>query len=72
MSQRDLAKKVKREVSFVWRIETGRRRLDVVEFYWVCKALGRNAADVYRELVREIAAGQRQELNSAKKSSRSS
>ena len=54
MTQRDLAKEVKREVSFVWRIETGKRRLDVVEFYWVCKALGRNAADVYREIIQSI------------------
>lgn len=55
MTQRDLAKKLKREHSFVWRIETGGRRLDVVEFYWVCTALGRNAAIVYRELIREMA-----------------
>lgn len=56
MTQRDLAKALKREHSFVWRIETGGRRLDVVEFYWVCKALGRNAAVVYQELIREITA----------------
>ena len=54
MTQRDLAKALKREHSFVWRIETGGRRLDVVEFYWVCKALGRNAAVVYRDLIREM------------------
>jgi transcriptional regulator with XRE-family HTH domain len=56
MTQRDLAKKVKREVSFVWRIETGKRRLDMVEFYWVCNALGKNAADVYGEIIKEITA----------------
>ena len=54
MTQRDLAKALKREHSFVWRIETGRRRLDVVEFYWVCSALGRNAAVIYRDLIQEI------------------
>lgn len=55
MTQRDLAKILDRENSFVWRIETGRRRLDVVEFYWVCKALRQNAVDVYREIFEEIA-----------------
>lgn len=56
LTQRDLAKKLGREHSFVWRAETGKRRLDVVEFYWVCRALGQNAATVYRELSREFTA----------------
>ena len=55
-TQRDLARLLGREHSFVWRIETGKRRLDVVEFYWVCKALGRNAAEVYCELFQTITA----------------
>lgn len=59
MTQRQLARKMKREVSFVWRIETGKRRLDVVEFYWVCTALGRNAADVYQEIIQAITAKKR-------------
>lgn len=33
LTQRDLAKKLGREHSFVWRIEAGERRLDVIEFY---------------------------------------
>jgi transcriptional regulator with XRE-family HTH domain len=56
MTQRDLAKVLERENSFVSRIETGKRRLDVVEFYWVCKALGKNAAVVYRGIIQEITA----------------
>jgi transcriptional regulator with XRE-family HTH domain len=54
MTQRDLAKILDRENSFVWRIETGKRRLDVVEFYWVCRALRKNAVDVYREIFEAI------------------
>ena len=50
MTQRDLAKKVKREQTFVWRIECGERRLDVVEFFWVCKALGVDAKKMYGRL----------------------
>jgi hypothetical protein len=41
---------LEREQSFVWRIEHGERRLDVVEFFWVCEALGQDAKAVYDEL----------------------
>ncbi len=51
MTQRDLAQALGREHSFVWRIETGERRLDVVEFFWVCQALGQDARKVYNGLV---------------------
>jgi transcriptional regulator with XRE-family HTH domain len=50
LTQRALAEKLGREYSFVWRIEHGERRLDVVEFFWVCEALGQNAKAVYAEL----------------------
>lgn len=55
LTQRDLAKKLDRENSFVWRIEHGERRLDVVEFFWVCEALGQDAKAVYAGLAREFA-----------------
>ena len=45
LTQRELAKKLNREQSFVWRIEHGERRLDVVEFHWVCIALGFDSVD---------------------------
>ncbi|HBA84892.1 MAG TPA: XRE family transcriptional regulator [Verrucomicrobia bacterium] len=54
LTQRALAKRLDREYSFVWRIEKGERRLDVVEFYWVCQALEKNAKTVYKELVSAI------------------
>ena len=50
MTQHQLADALEREQSFVWRIEKGERRLDVVEFFWVCEALGYNASEVYSEL----------------------
>ena len=40
LTQRELAKILGREHSFVSRIELGERRLDVVEFYWVARACG--------------------------------
>ena len=54
LTQRDLARILDREQSFVWRIENGERRLDVVEFHWVCKALGASSIDVYADLVRHF------------------
>ena len=50
MTNRQLADKLGRENSFVGRIEHGERRLDVLEFFWVCEALGQDAQAVYTEL----------------------
>lgn len=50
LTQRELAQRLQREHSFVWRIETGERRLDVVEFAWVCHALHQDAASVYMQM----------------------
>lgn len=55
LTQRQLAKKLGREHSFVGRIELGERRLDLVEFFWVCHACGQDAAKVARELMTEFA-----------------
>ena len=38
LTQRDLAKRLKREHSFVAHCELGERRVDLAEFYWICKA----------------------------------
>lgn len=51
-TQQQLADALEREQSFVWRIEHGERRLDVVEFFWVCEALGQDAKAVYAELAK--------------------
>jgi predicted transcriptional regulator len=39
LTQAELAEKLKRPQSFVAKYEGGERRLDLVEFIWVCKAL---------------------------------
>ena len=44
-----------REHSFVSRIELGERRLDVVEFYWVCHACDQDPKSIYDELLKEFA-----------------
>jgi len=51
LTQRELAAKLGRERSFVGRIELGERRLDIVEFYWVCQACGQDPAKVARKVL---------------------
>ena len=55
LTQRQLAKKLNREHSFVSRIELGERRLDVVEFYWVCLACDQDPKTIVDELLKEFA-----------------
>jgi transcriptional regulator with XRE-family HTH domain len=38
LTQRQLAAKLQRERSFIARLELGERRLDLVEFFWLCQA----------------------------------
>lgn len=40
LTQRALAKKLNREPSLVAHYELGQRRIDLAEFYWICKACG--------------------------------
>lgn len=37
-TQRVLAQRLEREHSFVAHYELGERRIDLAEFYWICKA----------------------------------
>ena len=54
LTQRELAKRLNREHSFVARIEQGERRVDVVEFYWLCRACGAPPDKTTTEFMREI------------------
>lgn len=55
LTTRQLAARLGREQTMIVRIEQGQRRLDVVEFYWYCKALKvdpiKTAVEVMRECV---------------------
>ncbi|HEV2455006.1 MAG TPA: helix-turn-helix transcriptional regulator [Verrucomicrobiae bacterium] len=51
LTQRKLADKLRRERSFIARLELGERRLDMVEFFWICKACGVNAEIAARQLM---------------------
>ena len=51
----DLCKLLNSCKTFVSRIELGERRLDVVEFYWVCRACDQDPKSIYDELLKEFA-----------------
>lgn len=56
LTQREMADKLKRAYSMVWRVETGQRRVDILEFYWICGVLGVDARVTYSRLIDRIEA----------------
>ena len=40
LTQRDLAERLNKHQSFVAKCELGERRIDLVEWYWICEACG--------------------------------
>ena len=55
LTQRQLAKKLRREHSLIIRLELGERRVDVVEFFWICQACGADPARAASTLMRQFA-----------------
>lgn len=53
LTQVDLAKRLGKPQSFVAKYEGGERRLDVVEFLAVSKALGADARAIIRDLLKK-------------------
>ena len=51
LSQRQLAKKLRRVHSVIAHIEQGQRRVDTLEFFKICKACGASPAKAARELM---------------------
>jgi transcriptional regulator with XRE-family HTH domain len=60
LTQRQLAVKLDREHSFVGRLELGERRLDLVEFFWLCQACGSDPVKESATLMRQLQAVQDQ------------
>jgi transcriptional regulator with XRE-family HTH domain len=54
LTQRQLATKLQRERNFVGRLELGERRLDVVEFFWICRVCGVRPEIAARKLMRKL------------------
>ena len=55
LTQRQLAAKLGRERSLVGRLELGERRLDMVEFFWLCRACGADPVKESASLMRQFA-----------------
>ena len=54
LTQRQLAEKLGRERSLVGRLELGERRLDMVEFFWLCRECGADPAKESSKLMRQL------------------
>jgi len=52
LTQRQLAKKLRREHSLIARLEQGERRVDLVEFFWLCLACRADASREASKLMR--------------------
>ena len=50
LTQRQLAAKLKRSNSFVWKLEAGERQLNVLEFIEIAKILGVKASTLMTEI----------------------
>lgn len=51
LTQADVAKRLKQYQSYVARVESGQRRIDVIEFIDLSEAIGFNPAEVIRRIV---------------------
>ena len=52
LTQRELAAKIRRPNSFVWKIEAGERRVDVLEFIEIARALGTDPVTLFSNAIR--------------------
>lgn len=51
LTQRQLAERLNREHNLIGRLELGERRLDVIEFYWICAACSVDAGKAAKKLM---------------------
>jgi transcriptional regulator with XRE-family HTH domain len=52
LTQRQLAAKLKRSNSFVWKIEAGERRVEVLEFIEIARCLNADPAELLNRALR--------------------
>ena len=63
LTQRQLAGRLDRERSLVGRLELGERRLDMVEFFWFCRACEADPTKEAARLMRQLEALQSQAVS---------
>lgn len=51
LTQHDLAKRLRRPQSFVAKYETGERRIDVIEFIAIVRAIGADPVRLFKRLL---------------------
>lgn len=54
LTQEKLAKRLKRPQSFIAKYEGGERRIDIVEFVAVAKAIGADPIEILRSFIRRM------------------
>ena len=56
LTQRQLAARLGREQNFVGRVETGQRRVDLIEFIWICRACEAEPVGEIKKIVDSVGA----------------
>jgi transcriptional regulator with XRE-family HTH domain len=54
LTQHQLAKKLRKPQSFIAKYEGGERRVDVIEFITIARAIGADVVSLLRDMVRRI------------------
>src|SRR4051812_48494462 len=54
MSQRGLAADLRVPHSWIAKVESGERRIDLIEFAWFCQACGLDAPDAAHRLLKSV------------------
>ena len=52
ISQRELSRRLNREHTFISKCELGERRVDIAEFYWICKTCDGSPKNEIEKLVK--------------------
>jgi transcriptional regulator with XRE-family HTH domain len=60
ISQEDMAKRLGVHQSFISKIESGERRIDVMELFRYCEAIGIGVIQFIKELIKEIKIGKKE------------
>ena len=54
LTQRELCRRLGREHTFISKCELGERRIDIVKFYWICKACNASPQKEAEKLIKEF------------------